>query len=173
MRKKAIYHYYVEGEDEKNLVEVLKRDLGCIESGKVDKFNVVQNRFTAARVRPLKSGTTVVLVYDTDVEINIEILKYNIRFLKKQNGIKDVICIPQVKNLEDELLNACKIKSIRDLTKSKTKTDYKRDIISCSNLGIRLCRCQFDISRFWCKIPSNQYEQFGNDAERVKIYKKH
>ena len=68
MKKNAIYHYYVEGEDEKKLLDVLKRDLCCIESGKVDKMNVIQTKFTVARIRPLKQDTTVVLVYDTDVE---------------------------------------------------------------------------------------------------------
>lgn len=173
MRKKAIYHYYVEGEDEKSLLNALKSDMGCIESGKVDKFNVIQNRFTNARIRPLKPGTIVVLVYDTDVEDNISVLKDNIDFLRKQGGIKDVICVPQVKNLEDELKNACNIKNIGELTKSGTKTDYKRDLISCSNLGVRLCKCQFDVSKFWSKIPSNEFQKFGNGAEKIKIYKKY
>ena len=113
MRKKQVLHYYVEGEDEKSLLEALKRDLGCIETGKVDIMNVIQTRFTVARIRPLKPGTIVVLVYDTDVETNMEILQFNIEFLKKQTGIKEVICIPQVRNLEDELRNACDIKAVK------------------------------------------------------------
>lgn len=54
MKKNSTYHYYVEGEDEKSLLDALKSDLKCIQSGKVEKFNVIQNRFTAARIRPLK-----------------------------------------------------------------------------------------------------------------------
>ena len=76
MRKNGIYQYYVEGEDDKKIVNALKQEIGCIESGKVEKFNVIQNKFSIARIRPLKSGTTVVLVYDTDVETNIDILDY-------------------------------------------------------------------------------------------------
>lgn len=172
MGKKAIYHYYVEGEDEKSLLNALKRDMGCIESGKVDKFNVIQNKFTVARIRPLKPGTIVILIYDTDVETNIEILQYNVNFLKKQSGIKDILCIPQVKNLEDEIVRACEIRNARELTKSGTKTDFKSDLISCSNLGARLCKCQFDVSKFWSQKPANSFAQFGNDAESIKIYKK-
>jgi len=172
MRKKATYHYYVEGEDEKSLLEALKRDLCCIESGKVDKVNVIQTRFTIARIRPLKPGTIVVLIYDTDVDKNIDILQYNVDFLKKQKGIQCVICIPQVKNLEDELRNACKIKHARELTKSSTKTEYKRDIISCSNLGKRLQECKFDISKLWSKVPDNKFKRFGNDADKIKIVDK-
>ena len=48
-------------------------------------------------MRTLKTGTTVVLVYDTDVEMNTKILDENIAFLKRQKGIKEVICIPQVR----------------------------------------------------------------------------
>lgn len=171
MGKKANYHYYVEGENEKSLLNTLKRDVGCIESGKVDKFNVIQNRFTNARIRPLKPGTIVVLIYDTDVEINIEILQYNVNFLRKQTGIKEVFCIPQVMNLEDELKRACTIKNVEELTGSDTKANYKSDINSCTNLGGRLAKCQFDVSKLWNKMPKNKFEKFGNDSEKIKIYK--
>lgn len=70
--------------------------------------------------------------------MNTKILDENIAFLKRQKGIKEVICIPQVRNLEDELVRACNIKNIVDLTKSLTKADYKRDLINCSNLSDRL-----------------------------------
>lgn len=169
MRKKGIFQYYVEGEDDKSLLMTLKTDLRCIESGKIDKFNVVQNRFTNARIRPLKQGTTVVLVYDTDVENTVDILRWNVAFLKGKSGIKDVICIPQVMNLEDELIRACNINNIEELTKSKTKTNYKKDIIRCTNLGARLSQCEFEISKLWNKHPNNMFKEFGNDSEKIKI----
>jgi len=168
MKKRGNYQYYVEGEDEKCILEVLKRDLGCIASGKVDKFNVIQKRFTVARIRPLKQGTIVVLVYDTDVE-NTEILRQNIDFLRKQSGIGGVICIPQVKSLEDELLAACQIKSIEELTHSKAKTNFKRDLINCTNLAERLRKCKFDIKRIWNCAPANKFQEFGNDADKIKL----
>lgn len=169
MRRKAIYHYYVEGEDEKKLFDTLKKDLGCIESGKVDKMNVIQTRFTVARIRPLKQDTIVVLVYDTDVENNMDILQDNIKFLNNQRGIKEVICIPQVKNLEDELLRACDVKNIKELTKSISKSNYKNDLINCTNLGARLKACKFDISKMWNQMPVNSFKNFGNHAEKIKI----
>lgn len=172
MRKSGIYQYYVEGEDERSLLNTLKLDLRCIESGKIDKFNVIQSRFTTARMRTLKTGTTVVLVYDTDVEMNTKILDENIAFLKRQKGIKEVICIPQVRNLEDELVRACNIKNIVDLTKSLTKADYKRDLINCSNLSDRLKKCKFDIIKIWAEIPKNNFKKYGNDSEKIKIKSK-
>ena len=172
MKKSANYHYYVEGQDEKSLLEVLKRDIKCIRSGKIETFNVIQEKISIARIRPLKQGTVVVLIYDTDVQTNLKILQYNVSFLKAQRGIKDVVCIPQVKNLEDQLLYACKIRNIEELTKSITKTEYKKDLIRCSNLEERLHQCQFDIVEFWNRIPEGVFSQFGNDAEKVKICKR-
>lgn len=169
MRKSGIYQYYVEGEDERSLLNTLKLDLRCIESGKIDKFNVIQSRFTTARMRTLKTGTTVVLVYDTDVETNMNILDENIAFLRKQKGIKEIICIPQVRNLEDELVRSCNIKNIMDLTKSHTKTDYKRDLINCRNLSDRLKKCKFDITKMWIELPKNEFKRYGNNAEKIKI----
>lgn len=169
MRKQEIYHYYVEGEDEKKLLEVLKRDFGCIESGKVDKLNAVQSKFSVARIRTLKPDTIVVLIYDTDVESGLDILQYNVDFLNQQKGIKQVICIPQVKNLEEELLRACNIKSITELTKSASKTNFKRDLINCTNLAARLTACGFNLDKLWDRAPTNKFKQFGNGAKRIKI----
>ena len=71
------YQYYVEGQDEEKIVQILKTELQLIEPGKVEKFNVVSEKFTKLRIMPLKMGTIVVLVFDTDVG-NIDILKKNI-----------------------------------------------------------------------------------------------
>ena len=44
------------------------------------------------------------------------------------------------KSLMDALKRACEIRNIGELTNSKTTTDYKRDLIACTNLGTR---CKF------------------------------
>lgn len=168
MGKAIRYQYYVEGEDEKKLLEVLKQDLRCIRAGKVDIFNVIQNQFTSMRIRPLKPGTVVILVYDTDVD-HVDILQRNIIFLQKQNAIKEIVCIPQVKNLEEELVYACQIKNVSELTHSHTKKDYKRDLIDCNNLGIRLRKCDFKITKFWSQLPANRFGVWGNDAGKIKL----
>ena len=48
MKQKGIYHYFVEGDDDKKLLDTLKLQLGCIKSGKVDVLNVIQNNITSA-----------------------------------------------------------------------------------------------------------------------------
>ncbi len=168
MKKNAIYHYCVEGENEERIVNILKSELGCIKSGKVEVFNVVQNKFTVARARLIKENTIMVLIYDTDVTTNLGVLQQNLDFLKKQKRIKDIICIPQVKNLEDELEYACEIKKVEELTKSESRKDYKNDLKKCSNLGAKLRACKFDITKFWGRIPQNEFREFGNDAEKIK-----
>lgn len=60
------FQYYVEGEDEEKLVNVLKSDMQCIEAGKVQVLNPVLEKITPLRLRTLKKNTTVILVFDTD-----------------------------------------------------------------------------------------------------------
>ena len=60
------FQYYVEGEDEEQLVNVLKSDMQCIEAGKVQVLNPVLEKITPLRLRTLKKNTTVILVFDTD-----------------------------------------------------------------------------------------------------------
>lgn len=78
MSKKLKYHYFVEGEDEECLINVLKSDIQCIQTGKVHVFNVIQNRFTKLRVRNFSMNTVAIFVFDTDVETNLDILRANI-----------------------------------------------------------------------------------------------
>ena len=37
---KNIYHFFVEGEGERAIINTLKTDFQCIQAGKVDVFNV-------------------------------------------------------------------------------------------------------------------------------------
>lgn len=162
------YQYFVEGDNEKCLINALKLNSQYIQSGKVGVYNVTHRRIPITLLRPLKTGTYVVLVYDTDAG-NTEILRSNINMLKQQSGIKGVICIPQVKHLEDELVYACNIRDVKEVTHSKTKSDFKRDFIQCTNIEARLKDCGFDINKLWSRLPDNEFREFGNDAERVKL----
>ncbi len=83
MGKERYYQYFVEGEDEKKFVDVLKSDLKLIYPGKVQIFNVTQQKLTRLRMMNLKKGTKVVLIFDTDAG-NVSILNENIKFLKKE-----------------------------------------------------------------------------------------
>lgn len=167
MAKNEIYQFYVEGEDEKRVIEALKKDMNSIVSGKVEVLNVIQKEIKIPRIRTLRTGTNVVLVYDTDVD-GTDILESNIKLLKSSKHIKRIICVPQVKNLEDELVRATSVRQVMDILGSKTLKDFKRDLIKCTNLDKKLQDKEFDISRFWSEIPKNSFEKYGNDSKLIK-----
>jgi len=168
MGKKGYYQYYVEGADEEKIISVLKTDMGLIIPGKVQRVNVAQEVLTNLRLMQLKKDTTIILIFDTDAG-NISILNKNIEILKHCYLVKKVICIPQVNNLEDELLRSCDIRQIKELTNSKSNRDYKHDLIMEKNLKEKLLQSQFDLKKFWSENPGNQYSSIKNGAEEIKI----
>ena len=161
------YHYYVEGPDDEKVVNTLRLKMGLIESGKVDVLNVVTQRITDLRLRTLAPGTTVVLVFDTDAG-NITILDANIRTLSNHKNVKEVITIPQVSQLEDELVRSCNIRRIKDLLNSKTDREFKPDVLRVTNLDAKLRQHQFDINKFWTATPTAPFQNIPNQAAKVK-----
>lgn len=119
MARNEIYQFYVEGEDEKKVIETLKKDMNSIVSGKVEVLNVIQKEIKTPRIRTLKTGTNVVLIYDTDID-KTDILDKNINQLKSSKHIKRIICIPQVLNLEDELVSATSVRQVIEILGSRT-----------------------------------------------------
>lgn len=167
--KREQYHYFVEGEDDRKVVNTLKTDLQWIKPGKVQVFNVIEEELTSLITRTLKPGTIVVLVSDTDTGKKNTLLK-NIRFLQKDSNVKQVLCIMQVKNLEDEFLRSCAISQIKELTGSKSNSDYKRDLLRQSNLADKLKKHQFQFEKFW-NSSDKVYESICNDSAQIKIKK--
>ena len=165
--KDKIYQYYVEGQDEKKIIDTLKSELMCIFPGKVQVFNVVQERMSKARIMALKDDTVVILVFDTDAGSRA-ILDANIKILEDSNNVKEVWCITQVNNLEDELVRSCNIKKIEDLLGSKTTKEYKSDLIKEKNLASKLQKAEFDIRKIWTMQPSGQYAGIINDGAKIK-----
>ena len=161
------YHYYVEGQDDKKVIDVLRLKMGLIESGRVDVLNVVTERITDLRLRTLTPGTIVVLVFDTDAG-NRTILEENIRTLNRHKNVKEVITIPQVSKLEDELVRSCNIRQIKELLNSKTNDEFKHDVLGVSNLDAKLRQHQFDINKFWTATPPAPYQNIPNQAAKVK-----
>ncbi len=58
---------YVEGPCERQLIAALKEAPERLIPGKIKVFNVVQNLIPKSQILSIRSGTTVVLVFDTDV----------------------------------------------------------------------------------------------------------
>ena len=160
-----ILHYFVEGENERKLIETIKNKY--LYSGKIKIINTIQNKVPNSILRTLERETVVVLVFDTDVE-KIDILDENIKLIKNSNNVKDVICIPQIKNLEDELIYSTNINKIVDLLESKSKKDFKNDFNSCKNLIKKLEDKEFKISKLWSRNAVDIYIKYKNDSEVIK-----
>ncbi len=161
--------YFVEGENEKVLINCIKNRF--VVPGVVSVFNPLQkNLKTQIRMHP--PNTCVILVFDTDsVEASkIEMLRSNIQALKKSRNIQEVILIPQVKNFEDELVAATSVSKAMEFTNSKSGSDFKRDFNRMEKqLLAKLEEYHFDIRLLWAKNADNDYREFNNTAEKIKL----
>ena len=73
-----IYKYFVEGECEEKLINTLKQPpINLLLPGKVEVFNFITKKITRQRISVLEPKTTIILVYDIDVE-QTDILEYKI-----------------------------------------------------------------------------------------------
>ncbi len=154
--KNKIFHYYVEGETEVKFVSTLKTDFQSIVAGKIEKFNAVTSKLNYNRIMKLKKGTTVVIVIDTD-EHDTRLLKENIQFLENSDIISSVICVTQVENLEDELVRSCSIRQVKELTKSRSNREFKKDMINLGNFGQRLVAVDFDFVSAGLRSPQETF----------------
>lgn len=159
--------YFVEGDCEEKLINTLKSELMVVKTGKVQKLNVIENEISKARLIALRPGTMVVLIFDTDTG-NIEILNKNIKKLSEYRSVADLVLIPQVKNLEDELVKSCRIRNVKELLGSKSNKEFKGDFIRVTNLANKLKSKEFDINLIWKDTPLSPYQNIKNDARKIK-----
>lgn len=135
--------YFVEGECEEKLINTLKSELMVVKTG------------------------MVVLIFDTDTG-NTEILNKNIKKLSECGSVADLVLIPQVKNLEDELVKSCRIRNVKELLGSKSNKEFKGDFIRVTNLANKLKSKEFDINLIWKDTPLSPYQNIKNDARKIK-----
>lgn len=162
--KSKFVQYYVEGENEERLIQVLKNELRVIRPGKVQKLNVMQDPLSDARLMTLKSGTMAVLIFDTDIGYTA-MLGENLERLRKCPAVTEIVTIPQVPNLEGELVRSCDIKQITDLLGSKSKAEFKTDWLRTKNLAAKLKEHRFDIGQFWRQQPP--YQHIANESRKI------
>ena len=168
MKQNVRYHYFVEGECEKKIVDVLKEN-GAIISGKSMVFNPVQNLFNMMHIRPLSPNTIIVMIFDTDTP-DTQALSDNLRFLKKQPAIRDVICVPQVRNLEEEIIRSTNIKTLREFFGCKRDSEFKQRFLEEKHLMEKLKAHHFDLNQFWSRQPDSIWLDHGirNQADRIR-----
>ena len=163
--------YFVEGECEEQLINALKKPPALIQPGRVKVFNVVQKRFSKAHLITIKPGSTVVLVFDTDVDSNTQCITENIRLLQKHCVKTKIVYLPQVLNLEDEIVRCSNINSVIELTKSRSNKDFKRDFcaLTIESLRAKLDRINLNIEQLWNYRIPNEFNFIIRNSYEVKI----
>ena len=169
------YIYYVEGDNEKKVVDTLKeRGNEYIVSGKSNVFNIVQEKIKKSQLMTLNKSTVAIVIFDNDVledriqnqDVIRKRLIENISLLRE--NCKQVVVICQYDNIEDEIIKSTNIRKIKELLNSKSDSDWKSDVIKEKNLIKKLIDKKFDVSKFWLgKVPTfiNKVE----DSKRIKI----
>lgn len=126
--------YFVEGGCEEYLIKSIKNEY--LLSGKIKVLNAVTKKITLNYIRPLKDKTICVLILDVDVFVNNSqngnILKDNVKMLEERGF--EVILIPQIQNLEDEIVYSTDIKYCTELL----GTTSKKDELNLINKSIRI-----------------------------------
>ena len=140
MNKNCVY--YCEGEDDLKLVDALK----------------------------VSPGSNVVLVFDTDVVSNLDMIKKNIDNIKKYCQGVNIIYLLQVKNLEDELTRCTDVKSVLELTKSKSLSNFKADFKKLKDVECRytLERHKIDVNRLWTTPAPKEFDFATRNSNQVK-----
>ena len=163
------FFYLAEGECEEKLLQALKLKPSLIHSGKVEKFNIIQNELPIRKLMRYPSGCVVVLVFDTDKEVT-EHLEANLELLKSLPNEVDVMTVAQVLAFEDEIERTTDVKHAQDFTKSETVSDFKGAVNRMGEEPFRaaLKRHKFDLSKLWTQKPPKAFSFVEQDGRRVK-----
>lgn len=166
--KKCVY--FVEGKCEAQLINALKAEPRLLTPGKVSIFNIIKDEIPRREVNMIKAGTTVVFVFDTDVE-KTDVLLKNIAYLKKYVSQIKVVFLAQVLDFEDEISRATDVKKAQEITKSKTVSDFKTDfcrlkVEECRNA---LERHHIDVSILWTKNPPEKFSFVEQNGGLIKL----
>lgn len=174
---RRVFQYYVEGECEKNFLNSFmhaKNSEYIIHPGRIEKLNPISSRISDTKARTIKRDTTIVFVFDTDIE-STSILEENIKTLNRiaYVDVKDIIFLMSVKRFEEEIVYSCKkvsdIKGLIKLFNSQGLTAFKTDFLTCKNLEDKLRQAGFDISVMWTRSAQKPFDKYANGGKLVKI----
>jgi len=118
--------YFVEGSCEQQLIRALREVPEKVIPGKVKVFNVIQKLLPKSQLLAIQPGTKVAFVFDTDIEVTAH-LRRNVELIRKYCGAVQIVYLPQVLNLEDELVRCTDVKRASELTKSSGTNKFKTD----------------------------------------------
>lgn len=162
-----LFRYFVEGECEKKLIEVLNHQKGGrFHPGKVEVFNIIRERFSPSRAMNIKIGSTVVFVYDSDIK-DISILEENINMIKKYAKVPDshIKHLISIDDLEDELVYSTNIKNINDLFNTKSKAEFKNKFINHKDIWSCLKKHNFDENKLWSRKAKTPFDKYNHNKK--------
>lgn len=167
MNNKCIY--YVEDPCEQQLIAALKENPSKLIPDKVKVYNVVQNLIPKSQMLSIQTGTTVVLVFDTDVEQTVN-LKKNLELLSRYCRKLNIVFLPQVLNFEDEMVRCTDVKKITELTQSKGIHNFKTDFCKLKTSACRamLEHHQLKLEKLWTTTVPDIFSFVENNSYQVK-----
>lgn len=167
MNNKCIY--YVEGPCEQQLIAALKENPAKLIPGKIKVYNVVQNLIPKSQMLGIQAGTTISLVFDTDVPQAVT-LKKNIELLRRYCGKVRIVFLPQVANLEEELVRCTDVKDITELTKSNSIRNFKSDFckMKINDCRFLLERHHLNCDRLWMTKAPAVFNFIDNNSNQIK-----
>ena len=166
MRNNCVY--FVEGKCEATLISALKEYPPRILAGRIRVFNVVANLIPRSQLIAIQANSTVVFVFDTDVPIT-DTLKKNIELIDRYCTRVKILYLPQVINLEDELVRCTDIKRIAELTGSKSSSNFKSDFCALSNCRSVLDRHKLDVAMLWTPKLPDEFTFVEHNSGQVKL----
>lgn len=164
------YIYFVEGPCEKQLIDALHVPPLRVAPGKAIVCNVIQNLIPKSQMLSIQPGTVVVLVFDTDKPITDKLQK-NLELLSRYCTRIRIATLAQVLDFEDELVRSCNIKSVTEITRSKSVQNFKTDFcrMKIPDCRASLERHGLDTKQLWRKNPRNPFTFISQGADDVVI----
>ncbi len=157
--------YFVEGDTEKKLIKCLKAGNQIIH-GKVIKYNFWE-QLASSIIFNIKKRDRVIVVFDTDKGLSIETNRFIENILTIKRVCKEIILMPQHRNLEDEIVFCCGFSSKRKmfevLYNTTSSKEFKTKFLSESQLLMKLNNNDFHTKKLWSR--NNIFE---NKLNRIK-----
>jgi len=164
--------YFVEGDCEEKLINALKKKPELILPGKVVLHNLIQEIIPNSRLIAITPKTKVVFVFDTDVD-KTDILKKNIDKISRYCQNAKVIFLPQVLNLEDELVRCTDVSEVKEITRSKSNSNFKGDFCKLTDARLTLTKHHLDILSLWTSNPPEPFTFVPRTVSKLKRFNLH
>lgn len=160
--------YYVEGECEKKLIAALKEHPALIMPGKIKVRNVITGLIPKSELLSIKEKTVVVMVFDTDVD-KTDLLIKNMENLRKLKIPLKIITVAQIPDFESELVRSTNVKNVTELTRSASKSDFKRDFCRLSDCRNTLNKHDFNLDLMWTQKTTGQFSFVEQQSSYIKL----